>query len=151
MLCQRRCWWAVKRPLNFVVPSSVCDISFIHSFVHSFIHLPHCQPKINNNFSLRVKCQVQLLETRFKPIMSFSIMDISGHHCIFFHQIISHQEFFCEVKLLASSSYHDTDERNKKNKKRAAALISKTRTLNALHTFWQTSLTPSSLDLHCQT
>ena len=44
-------------------------------------------------------------------------MGICGHHCIFCHQIVTHQEFFCEVKLLVSSSYHDTDDQNKNNKK----------------------------------
>ena len=105
---------------------------FIYSFICSFIHQPLCLPKINTNFSLGAKiCRVQLLEIRFKPIMSFS-MGICEHHCIFSHQSVTHQEFFCELKLLVSSSYHDTDDQNKNTKK--AAALSKTRTLNLLHT-----------------
>ena len=30
----------------------------------------------------------------------------------------THQEFFCEVKLLVSSGYHDTDDQNKNTKKK---------------------------------
>lgn len=76
-------------------------------------------------------------------------MGICGHHCIFSHQIVTHQEFFCEVKLLVSLSYHDTDDKKKTLKK--AAALSKTRTLNLLHTSGQISLTPPSLDLCSQT